>query len=118
MKIERQTKILELIRENDIETQSELLEKLNVFKNTPVILILDQGHSNKKNTLALPFSDVVHSPVNPYTVKQRVQNLTELFRIKETLENQVQQQMQIEILILHRLQVQYLYQIYLLEPYL
>ena len=29
MKIERQTKILELIRENDIETQSELLEKLN-----------------------------------------------------------------------------------------
>ena len=43
----------------------ELLEKLNVFKNTPVILILDQGHSNKKNTLALPFSDVVHSPVNP-----------------------------------------------------
>ena len=72
----------------------ELLEKLNVFKNTPVILILDQGHSNKKNTLALPFSDVVHSPVNPYTVKQRVQNLTELFRIKETLENQVQQQMQ------------------------
>ena len=71
----------------------ELLEKLNVFKNTPVILILDQGHSNKKNTLALPFSDVVHSPVNPYTVKQRVQNLTELFSIKETLENQVQQQM-------------------------
>ena len=71
----------------------ELLEKLNVFKNTPVILILDQGHSNKKNTLTLPFSDVVHSPVNPYTVKQRVQNLTELFSIKETLENQVQQQM-------------------------
>jgi len=71
----------------------ELLEKLNVFKNTPVILILDQGHSNRKNTLALPFSDVVHSPVNPYTVKQRVQNLTELFRIKETLENQVQKQM-------------------------
>lgn len=71
----------------------ELLEKFNVFKNTPVILILDQGHSNKKNTLALPFSDVVHSPVNPYTVKQRVQNLTELFSIKETLENQVQQQM-------------------------
>ena len=29
MKIERQTKILELIKENDIETQSELLEKLN-----------------------------------------------------------------------------------------
>ena len=26
----------------------ELLEKFNVFKNTPVILILDQGHSNKK----------------------------------------------------------------------
>lgn len=29
MKIQRQNKILELIRENDIETQSELLEKLN-----------------------------------------------------------------------------------------
>lgn len=29
MKIERQTKILELIKENNIETQSELLEKLN-----------------------------------------------------------------------------------------
>ena len=29
MKIERQSKILELIKQNDIETQSELLEKLN-----------------------------------------------------------------------------------------
>ena len=29
MKIERQNKILELIKNNDIETQSELLEKLN-----------------------------------------------------------------------------------------
>ena len=29
MKIERQAKILELIRKNDIETQSELLEELN-----------------------------------------------------------------------------------------
>ena len=29
MKIKRQTKILELIKENNIETQSELLEKLN-----------------------------------------------------------------------------------------
>ena len=29
MKTKRQTKILELIRENDIETQSELLQKLN-----------------------------------------------------------------------------------------
>lgn len=29
MKIERQSKLLEIIRKNDIETQSELLEKLN-----------------------------------------------------------------------------------------
>ena len=73
--------------------KTELLEKLNIFKNTPVILILDHGHSNKKTSLVLPFSDVVHSPMNPYTVKKRIQNLVELFHIKETLENQVQKQM-------------------------
>ena len=71
----------------------ELLEKLNVFRNTPVILILDHGRSNRKNSLIMPFSDVVHSPFNPYTVKKRIQNLTELFHIKNTLENQVQKQM-------------------------
>ena len=73
--------------------KTELLEKLNVLKNTPIILILNHGHSNMKNKLFLPFSDVVHSPVNPYTVKKRVQNLAELFHRKETLENQVQKQM-------------------------
>ena len=46
-----------------------------------------------KKRLLMPFSDVVHSPVNPYTVKRRVQNLTELFHIKETLENRVDRQM-------------------------
>ena len=86
-----------LINENiavKIPTEKiELCEKLKIFKNTPVILILNYGHYNMKNRLFMPFSDVVHSPVNPYTVKKRVQNLTELFNIKETLENQVQKQM-------------------------
>lgn len=85
--------INETVAEKISAEKIELCEKLKIFKNTPVILILNYGHSNTKNKLFMPFSDVVHSPVNPYTVKRRVQNLTELFHIKETLENQVDRQM-------------------------
>ena len=73
--------------------KAEMLEKLNVFRNTPVILILNREHSNMKNRIFIPYSDVIHSPVNPNTVKKRVGNLAELFSHKNELEYKVEQQM-------------------------
>ncbi len=74
--------------------RAEMLEKLKLFDNTPVILILQNEHSNLKNKVWIPYRDVVHSPVNPYTVRKRVQNLVELFSHKNRLEHQVQEQRQ------------------------
>ena len=73
--------------------RAEMLEKLNVFRNTPVILILNREHSNMKNKIYIPYSDVIHSPVNPNTVKKRVGNLVELFSHKDELEHKIEQQM-------------------------
>ncbi len=74
--------------------RTEMLDKLKVFENTPVILILNREHGYLKNRVCLPYSDVIHSPVNPHTVKKRVQNLVALFASKDELEQKVQRQME------------------------
>ncbi len=80
---------------NLAEESADTLTSLNVFENIPLILILnDEGQTIRSRNIHIPYSDVIHSPVNPVVVKRRVANLVELFSHKTTLEKLVRQQTQ------------------------
>ena len=71
----------------------KLLQDLKIFQYIPVIMIVDKNFLNGKTTVKnFPYSDVINSPVNPYIIKTRVSNLTELFSSKKELETKVQSQ--------------------------
>lgn len=75
---------------------SETIKRLTdekIFENIPVILILNNDYFKIRNSFDnLYFSDVIASPVNPYIIKKRVENLVELFSHKNKLEKIVDEQ--------------------------
>ena len=72
----------------------QTLTNLEVFKNIPVIVILNQELSQRSKIFGMPFPycDVIPSPVNPYIIKKRIANLVDLYAHQSELEDRVEKQ--------------------------
>lgn len=74
----------------------QLMENLQIegiLSKVPVILITaDAYNKNEIRGLELGASDIILKPFDPHIVKKRVQNIADLYRHKNNLENMVQMQ--------------------------
>lgn len=85
--------INETIAQNITPEHVQTLSGLIIFENVPVVLILNSETAKIRNTnIALPYSDVIASPVNPYIIQKRVANLAELYSHKNELEELIVKQ--------------------------
>ncbi|MDD6488838.1 MAG: HD domain-containing protein [Clostridia bacterium] len=85
--------IMESIAADFTDDMLKTLKDSDVLEYIPVIMIIDNNYLNGKTKVKnFPYSDVINSPVNPYIIKTRVSNLTELFSNKKELESTVQSQ--------------------------
>ena len=85
--------INETIAQNITPEHVQTLSGLKIFENVPVVLILNSETAKIRNTnIALPYSDVIASPVNPYIIQKRVANLAELYSHKNELEELIVKQ--------------------------
>lgn len=83
----------ENIAQNLSAEHVETLSGLKIFENVPIILIMNSDNTKRRAlNVALPYSDVVNSPVNPYIIQKRVANLAELYSHKNELEELVEKQ--------------------------
>ena len=85
--------ISESIAEHISQDAARTLLSLKLFDLVPVMIILEKkGADIKPQRFHFPFSDVLDTPVNPYLVRKRVENLIEAYSNKKELEQLVTDQ--------------------------
>ncbi len=86
--------INETVANNFSKDAVRTLSNMEVFRNVPVILILEGELSQRSKAMNIdfPYCDVITSPVNPYIIRKRVTNLVELYSHQNELEDRVEQQ--------------------------
>ena len=83
----------ESIAANFTDDMLKSLDDLKVFKYIPIIMVIDISFLKGKTKVKdFAYTDILYTPINPYVIKKRVANLTDLFIHRKELEATVQNQ--------------------------